>query len=136
MIELFIYKYFIVVFFNPSVCKCKCTELRCLHLSFLWQPRKELVRNTCILVSNVFIMEDVTMSDAPTTAGANGADNQSLVCALPYSIEGASSFNGVHHPRNLLVDKPTDMSSRWAPTLADRDAYVLLKFETLCIVRM
>lgn len=33
---------------------------------------------------------------------------------LPYTVEAWSSYSANYHPRNILLDKPTDQASRWS----------------------
>lgn len=56
--------------------------------------------------------------------------------SLRYSIAGCSEHSGTFVAENILVDNPTDKSSRWSGAYNSSNAkqWVLLRLATPCIL--
>ena len=54
---------------------------------------------------------------------------------LGYEIHGWSSYSAQYHPKNILVNKPTDQSSRWSSGSNNQMQYLMLKLDRPSIVR-
>lgn len=54
---------------------------------------------------------------------------------LAYSIHSYSSHAASYHPRNILVNKPGDQSSRWSSASNNHNQFVLLRLDRPAIVQ-
>jgi len=52
---------------------------------------------------------------------------------LKYSLHRFSSYSSSYVPDNILVDRPSDQSSRWSSGSTDTPQYLTLKLERLAI---
>ena len=55
---------------------------------------------------------------------------------LEYDIHAWSSHSASYHPKNILVNKPTDQSSRWSSGTNDQMQFITLKLDKLSVVCM
>eukprot|EP01137_Pigoraptor_chileana_P006051 Opistho-2@49948 len=53
---------------------------------------------------------------------------------LPYAIDSWSSHSAQYHPDNILVNKPTEQSSRWSSGSNNQMQFVSLKLDKVSIV--
>ena len=55
---------------------------------------------------------------------------------LPYEIHSYSSYTSAYYPRNIMEDKPLEQSSRWSSSCNNEMQYIIIKLETMSIVRI
>jgi hypothetical protein len=55
---------------------------------------------------------------------------------LPYEIHSYSSYTSSYYPRNIMEDKPLEQSSRWSSSCNNEMQYIIIKLETMAIVRI
>lgn len=55
---------------------------------------------------------------------------------LSYEIHSYSSYTSAYYPRNILEDKPLEQSSRWSSNCNNEMQYIIIKLETMSIVRI
>ncbi|RUS12624.1 Muskelin N-terminus-domain-containing protein, partial [Endogone sp. FLAS-F59071] len=55
---------------------------------------------------------------------------------LPYDIHAYSSHSPAYHPRNILIDRPTDQGSRWSSGTNNHLQYITIKLDKMAIVRI
>jgi len=55
---------------------------------------------------------------------------------LSYSIHSWSSHSATYHPKNILVNKPNDQSSRWSSGSNNQCQFIMVKLDKLSIVRI
>jgi len=72
---------------------------------------------------------------------ANNYMEQSLNCMsmlpiekLKYSIHAWSSHSASYHPKNIMVNKPQDQSSRWSSNSNNHMQYITIKLDKMSIV--
>ncbi|KCV71755.1 hypothetical protein H696_01176 [Fonticula alba] len=53
---------------------------------------------------------------------------------LPYDVDSCSSFSSSYPPRNILVHRPTDQSSRWSSGTPATPQYITLRLDRPSIV--
>ncbi|ORY63700.1 hypothetical protein LY90DRAFT_230776 [Neocallimastix californiae] len=73
---------------------------------------------------------------------ANNYMEQSLNCMsmlpiekLKYSIHAWSSHSASYHPKNIMVNKPQDQSSRWSSNSNNHMQYITIKLDKMSIVK-
>jgi hypothetical protein len=54
---------------------------------------------------------------------------------LPYEVTAWSSYSAQYHPKNIIVSKPSDQSSRWSSGANNQQQYITLKLSQPAIVR-
>ena len=54
---------------------------------------------------------------------------------LKYGIHSFSSFAASYHPKNILVNKPGDQSSRWSSAHNNHNQFVMVKLEKMAIIQ-
>lgn len=54
---------------------------------------------------------------------------------LSFDIHSWSSYSGQYHPKNILVSKPNDQSSRWSSGSNNQMQFITLKLQKTSIVR-
>ncbi|CAG8469113.1 3784_t:CDS:10 [Funneliformis caledonium] len=55
---------------------------------------------------------------------------------LPYEIHSYSSYTAFYYPRNIMENKPLEQSSRWSSSCGDELQYIIIKLESMAIVRI
>ena len=55
---------------------------------------------------------------------------------LPYEIHSYSSYTASYYPRNIMENKPLEQSSRWSSSCNDEMQYIVVKLETMAVVRI
>lgn len=58
-----------------------------------------------------------------------------LQTSLAYEIDSWSTYTANYHPRNIMIDKPTDQSSRWSSGSRDQHQFLLLRFNKPVILQ-
>ncbi|KAJ3106961.1 Muskelin 1, intracellular mediator containing kelch motif [Phlyctochytrium planicorne] len=53
---------------------------------------------------------------------------------LPYDIHAWSSHSASYYPKNIMVNKPNDQSSRWSSKSNDQMQYITIKLDKVSIV--
>eukprot|EP00039_Didymoeca_costata_P018584 m.334091 g.334091 ORF g.334091 m.334091 type:complete len:745 (+) comp17286_c0_seq1:202-2436(+) len=53
---------------------------------------------------------------------------------IQYSVHSAASYSAAYHPRNILVDNPSDQSCRWSSS-SNQDQYIILELHEPAIIR-
>lgn len=53
---------------------------------------------------------------------------------INYEIHSWSSFSSQYHPKNIMVDKPTEQASRWSSGSNNQAQFIMLKLENPAIV--
>ncbi|KAJ3265912.1 Muskelin 1, intracellular mediator containing kelch motif [Chytriomyces hyalinus] len=64
----------------------------------------------------------------PTPAGHS-------VTRLGYDVAAWSSHSANYHPRHVLVNRPSDQSSRWSSGSNNQLQYITLKLDRICVVQ-
>ncbi|XP_063931653.1 muskelin-like [Zophobas morio] len=54
---------------------------------------------------------------------------------LPYSIHSWSSYSADYHPKNILIDNPSEQSSRWSSEENNLLQFILLRLEQVSLIR-
>ncbi|KAJ3087453.1 Muskelin 1, intracellular mediator containing kelch motif [Quaeritorhiza haematococci] len=55
---------------------------------------------------------------------------------IGYDIHASSSHSASYHARNIMVNKPTDQSSRWSSGSNNQTQYITIKLDKMAIVRI
>ena len=60
------------------------------------------------------------------------------VVTVDYEIAGSSGHSGSYVAENILLDKPTDQSSRWSSAIAVTNGkqFIRLRLKQLCVLSM
>ena len=74
-----------------------------------------------------------------TTANKYMEQSHSHVSMLPteklkYNIHAWSSHSASYHPKNIMVNKPQDQSSRWSSNSNNHMQYITIKLDKMSIV--
>jgi hypothetical protein len=54
---------------------------------------------------------------------------------LKYDIHSWSSYSANYHPRNIMLNKPMDQSSRWSSGSNNQNQFIMVKLDKVSIVR-
>lgn len=75
-------------------------------------------------------------SPPPVAAIEPNQHRHASVEKLPYDIHAYSSHSPAYHPRNILIDRPTDQGSRWSSATNNHLQYITIKLDKMAIVRI
>eukprot|EP00128_Syssomonas_multiformis_P002301 Colp12_sorted_trinity150504_noHs@9762 len=69
------------------------------------------------------------------TMAISDVTNNSAEEVLAYTVDSWSSHSPNYHPKNIMVDKPSEQSSRWSSGSSNQIQYLTLKLEKMSIVK-
>ncbi|XP_004345468.2 muskelin 1 [Capsaspora owczarzaki ATCC 30864] len=78
---------------------------------------------------------EVLGASSSSSSSSSSASGQQQTQVLPYSIDSCSSYSAQYLPTNILVDNPTDQSSRWSSNVNNHMQFLMLKLAEPSVVK-